>query len=352
MQIRKRAKSVSFGKSEKEKDKDKKKEPEAKSVAKAEEEKVEDVSAEKEAKSVSTSQPSEPKEPNEKIVEKESELSSTPEIVKGPQSPEVVTPPDEFLTDTMSSQPATTESIKPLTIEPINPNEDTATKLPTEPGEKTETPEVNEELSATPPPSAFTIQGNNIEAPTRENGKKKHFLLYFLVVAFFSFLLGLGAMAAVTYGFVNIPFLKDPSLSSNLKTVMKSNPIPNPLAKASPTPTPEPKPKPTTVPTEKPLDLKAYTISVLNGSGIVGKAAEVKTSLTTAGFTVSTTGNADRNDYTTTQVAVKKSVDKAYITKLEEELKKTFKVEAVSTIPSDASQQSDVTITLGKTPAN
>ena len=78
----------------------------------------------------------------------------------------------------------------------------------------------------------------------------------------------------------------------------------------------------------------------------------VKTSLTTAGFKVTTTGNADNSDYTKTQISAKKSVDPAFLAKLEDELKKTFVVDTtVATLPSAPSTPNDVTVTLGKSTA-
>lgn len=150
-------------------------------------------------------------------------------------------------------------------------------------------------------------------------------------------------MAAVSYGWLTIPGVKIPS---NLQVQ-----IPAMLGGSNPTPTIAPTEAPAVVeaPTEKPVDLSAFTVSVLNGSGVVGKASEVKTTLTTAGFKVSTTGNADKSDYTTTQISAKKSVDKAYIEKLEEELKKSFEVTAASTAPE--TDTTDVTVTIGKNPA-
>jgi len=90
----------------------------------------------------------------------------------------------------------------------------------------------------------------------------------------------------------------------------------------------------------------SFTISVLNGSGVSGKAAKIKAQLTTAGFKVTVTENATNSDFTKTEIASKKSVSPAFLTKLEAELKKSFIVDSsISVLPS--SSPTDVTVTLG-----
>ncbi|MFZ9987117.1 MAG: LCP family protein [Candidatus Nanopelagicales bacterium] len=44
------------------------------------------------------------------------------------------------------------------------------------------------------------------------------------------------------------------------------------------------------------------TVSVLNGSGVAGRAAEVAAALEAQGFTVASVGDADRSDYTSTEI--------------------------------------------------
>lgn len=362
MQTRKRAKSITFGKPKKEAEatpaeKEEKKvvAPEPEETPKKAPEVIEPVTekpAEKEpelteaAKKVLALEEASTEEPKKEEKPKdEEELSETPGIVKGP---EAVTPEDEFVTDTTPTN--TIEPVSPpaeeeeKTIASDNLSEPTSPITEPEPEKKKEEAAENSDLSPTPPASAFTIAGNDIDASAGDDGKKKNFVLYFIVVALISFVLGLGAMAAVTYfGLVKLPLTGLPTNAQDL--VNKVNPM-------QPTPTTAPTAAPTVAPTEKPVDLKAYTVSVLNGSGIKGKAAEVKGTLTTAGFQVGTTGNADRSDYTTTQIAAKKTVDKAYLDKLTAELKKSFKVEPVSTIPSDSSQTADVIVTLGSEAGN
>src|SRR5258708_10322264 len=75
---------------------------------------------------------------------------------------------------------------------------------------------VSPELSATPPQSAFTIQESGVTTPTiSDNGtEKKRFGLYFFIIAFLSFALGLGAIAAANY--FHVITLSMPKLSSNI----------------------------------------------------------------------------------------------------------------------------------------
>ena len=73
-------------------------------------------------------------------------------------------------------------------------------------------------------------------------------------------------------------------------------------------------------------NLKDYKIQVLNGSGIAGEAAKLKDLLEQEGFSVESTGNADKNDYEKTVVRANKEVPPNVINKLKEFLKKNYLV--------------------------
>jgi hypothetical protein len=339
MQTRKRAKSVTFGKKPKEKD-------QKEHVKKAAEEEVAAIPSDKE-ESVETP---------DSHVESQSELSATPPKAEETEPPAVETPSSEFVSDnplaTSPEQPAKSSEEPVAVTEPTQPvveNNELAqpveipaqpTTTPTTPTQPAEQPS-SQELSSTLPPSAFTIQTN--EQPAQETAtaatvaeerpQKKRFGLYFLVVAFLSFILGLGAMAGASYlGLVHVNFSR---LSSGVQ-------MPGLLAQ-KPTPT---VPPPTAAPTQKPVDLTAYTIAILNGSGISGKAADEKTALTTAGFKVTSTGNATNSSFTKTEISAKSTVNHDFLTKLENELNKSYKVDTtVATSP--ASDATDITVTLG-----
>jgi len=338
MQTRKRAKSVSFGKK-----KDKGEKEHVKKI-------VEDEA------SVSVADKAEGIEAKEARVETSAGLSATPpKAEEAPQENAVATPSNEFVSDNpLSSSPEQPKEAKEqesaaLTPEPAAGGElsqpvETGAPSATEPQSQGEQGSA-EELSSTLPPSAFTIQTNEQPAQPATNtnaaptdaepvpAEKKRFGLYFLVVAFLSFILGLGAMAGASYlGLVNVNLTKLPAS------------IPAFLGSKPPTPT---VPAPTTAPTEKPVDLTAFTVTVLNGSGIGGKAADVKSSLTTAGFKVSSTGNADKSTYTKTEISAKKTVNHDFITKLQDELNKDYDVDKTIATSSD-SDATDVTVTLGQ----
>jgi hypothetical protein len=352
MQTRKRAKTITFGKTEK--PKEDAVQTSKKEELKIEEPKKETVTAHPEQSTPGLSHAAkkvvEEVNPVEEQKEVDDEVPTVPEVPKEKEAEEVLTPADQFLSDSPGPSspdvivPKEDKSNAPMVLEPLStPSATPESTVPAIPEQKPAEPGFSPELSPTPPSSAFTIQENNNVVASSGETKKKNFVLYFIVVAFISFALGLGAMAAVSHFGLLPKNLPNISLNSNVLKNM------NPL---KPTPTPVATVVPTTVPTAKPLDLKAYTISVLNGSGVVGKAAEVKTTLTTAGFKVGTTGNADRSDYTTTQIAAKKTVDQAYLDKLQTELKKSYSLEPVSTLPSDSAESADIIVTLGKTAAH
>jgi hypothetical protein len=100
----------------------------------------------------------------------------------------------------------------------------------------------------------------------------------------------------------------------------------------TPTPTPTVLPEPT-----KAVDLTQYEIEVLNGSGVGGEASKQKTVLETAGFTVSSIGNADNSDYTNTIIKAKTEVSKAFLDKLTNVLENNLTVGAVETLSGDSS---------------
>lgn len=91
---------------------------------------------------------------------------------------------------------------------------------------------------------------------------------------------------------------------SNFKSIK----IPLITKKITPTITPTPTFTPTPTPSIKKEDLK---IQVLNGSGIAGKASEMKDILKKKGYSEIITGNADNYDYKITEIQVKKDKKEA-----------------------------------------
>ncbi len=160
--------------------------------------------------------------------------------------------------------------------------------------------------------------------------RKKNIFLDFLAVAFVSFLIGLLSMAGASFLFkdMNLNFTGSSKISVSI-----------PPAREKPTAS-EKHPS-------KAVELSAFTIKVLNGSTTSGEAAKLQKKLVDAGFKVGSIGNADRSDYNKTQVLVKKKVDSAYMNKLKDVLKKTYMLEPDSQLPSSASEEADVVITIG-----
>lgn len=342
MQTRKRAKSVMFGKKITDKEK---KEPTKHHIVEKEVIKESEKTAAKASVVERRAVPEKPhidEELSSKLPETEEEsqvIDETPanDIAEDSPVSEAPEPPKDI-------KEALSENTDDPIVQPKG--EDHVLSQPIEtPPQPVVTPdqsvsqEGTQELSSTLPPSAFSIQTDDQAPPVNNTVTpgKKRFVIYFFVVAFISFILGLAAMAGASYfGLTNFNLNK---LSSNVH-------IPNMLGQ-KPTPTVMP---PTVAPTQKPVNLAAYTIAVLNGSGIAGKAASEKSALTSAGFSVTSVGNAANSNYTKTEISAKSSVDQAFLTKLENELQNDYVVDtSVATSPS--SSQTDVTVILGTSSA-
>lgn len=98
-------------------------------------------------------------------------------------------------------------------------------------------------------------------------------------------------------------------------------------------------------PTPEEVDVSAYTIEVLNGSGISGAAAKAKTLLTDESFTVESTGNADASDYEKTVIKVKGSVPETYIEALKQLLSQSYELDSVEDLAETS--DTDVVIIIG-----
>lgn len=190
-------------------------------------------------------------------------------------------------------------------------------------------PEVSPRIETTPVASvsgnSVPESDNDITETTEEVTKKSSFLRIFILLLVLLLLIGGGYWYASSANLLP-GVLSGPSTQQNV--------------------TPSQVPVATATPTQAAVDLSTYKISVLNGSGVPGQAASVKSDLTDAGFTVTNTGNADSTDVTDTIISAKSSVEKAYIEKLTKALEKTYVVS--SDIKSlDDSESADVVITIG-----
>lgn len=128
------------------------------------------------------------------------------------------------------------------------------------------------------------------------------------------------------------------------KSAIKSNGEKLHDSALSPTPAEESPISP--APTQEEVDISAYTIVILNGSGIAGEAARVKAALEQEGFTVVSIGNADQSDYENTMIQIKKDTPQAFMGMLKSVLEKTYvfgETEALS-----KQEESDVRIIIGR----
>lgn len=128
-------------------------------------------------------------------------------------------------------------------------------------------------------------------------------------------------------------------LISNFKSVDLSNLTKGLTAKATPTPTFTPTPTPT--PAFKKEDLK---VKVMNGSGVAGKASEMKEILLEKKYGDIITANADSFDYTLTELQIKKSKSQA-ATIIKEDLK--VYLTAFKETVLDESEAADIVIIFG-----
>jgi hypothetical protein len=255
----------------------------------------------------------------------------TPELPTNPFSVTMPTMPEHPLPETHENPFV---SATPLTNE-THPSDQT-TDQPIQ-----QTPLENSELSSTLPKEDPLPHQSSFSTPVEveTNNKGKGIVIYFIIVAFIAFLVGIGSMALFTFGF------------GKMNGGVPHMSLFHFMAKATPTPIKTTKmTSPTPMPT-KAVDLTAYNIKILNGSGVNGAASKLKTELTTDGFTVVSAGNADKSDYTDTIIAVKKDLNADYLNKLKEVLKKEFNLGQDAQLSDTDAKEADVTITIGSSPA-
>ena len=100
-------------------------------------------------------------------------------------------------------------------------------------------------------------------------------------------------------------------------------------------------------PPEAQVDLTKYPINVMNGSGTPGQAGAVKDLLTTAGFSVTKTGNAPSYDFTKTVIKAKVDVPAEFLTKLSTALSKSYVLDTNQ--PLATSSAASVQVIVGST---
>ncbi len=72
---------------------------------------------------------------------------------------------------------------------------------------------------------------------------------------------------------------------------------------SSPTPTPSPSPTPQPI-----LNRSEWSFEVLNGSGVTGQAKKIADQIKALGYEVVKTGNADKSNYTDSQILAKEEL--------------------------------------------
>lgn len=125
---------------------------------------------------------------------------------------------------------------------------------------------------------------------------------------------------------------------------------PEPTSAESPTPSPTntPTPKPTVNPVDKStgLDRSKLSVTVQNGSGVVGAAGKAADILKNLGYDVSSTGNADNYDYVAVVIQVK-SIDSDFLALLKKDLSGSYTIGSTSANLS-SSFSSDALVIIGK----
>lgn len=125
-----------------------------------------------------------------------------------------------------------------------------------------------------------------------------------------------------------------------------------PTPTVTPTPTPSPSKTPTPKPTSNPvdsstgLDRSTLTVSVQNGSGVAGAAAKASDFLKSLGYDVTSTGNADNENYQNVTIQVKNSKS-SFLSLLKSDLSKNYTVGTTSANLS-ASSSADSLVIIGK----
>lgn len=157
------------------------------------------------------------------------------------------------------------------------------------------------------------------------------FLLSFVVT--FGLLYAFSQMNMKSLGF---------AMPSMPKFALPSMPF---LSQATPTPLPSPTPtKPTPTPTPS-VNREEIRIKVLNGSGISGKASDVKAFLTEKGYQEILTGNAEGFDFDKTVVQIKKDQEKKLKPLIAEDI--TSQVSSPTFETLDEDEASDMVIIVG-----
>lgn len=156
----------------------------------------------------------------------------------------------------------------------------------------------------------------------KKGGKLKAFFIALVIVMI------LGAIGGGIYYYTTRVSNQDNS------TVTPTTDLPTPTFTPTPTESPEP------------VELSDYSVEVLNGSGVAGKAGVIATLLEEEGFASADAANADNQDYTDTLVLMKADIPEGVFTELERILGKDYVLE-LSSDKLDEDSEYDVQVILG-----
>lgn len=178
------------------------------------------------------------------------------------------------------------------------------------------------------PVPIIETENTTVNIPVEEKKRPKNFIMLFLVFVIGTFI---GA------GLIFVYLTRFSKTKSNVPNEQDSSAE----VSVSPIPTQET--------TKAPVDLKKYSIEVLNGSGTSGLAGNLKTTLETEGFNVLSSGNATNSSFIETVIRSKTNVDQSFVEKLKSILDKSFVVTETPDLLD--TEKSDVVIIIGsKTP--
>ncbi len=260
------------------------------------------------------------------------------------QSPSSSTPAPQVLPEVQQSQPvgvvpvATTPSVVLPDSTPNTADKKEDIQVST-PSASVQPPVDTPTTPATPATSlrsATSASETFLEGLPEKSSSKKGTIVLLLIIL----LVLCGAFGGYIYWRQGKNILSQkfslPSFISNKNNSAKSEVKITPTLVVTPTPTA--------------IDKSQYSIQVLNGSGVTGEAAKVKQFLTSDGFSVSTTGNADNENYTDTEIKAKSSVSQAFLTELMKELSVTYSVSSTTSVLS-AQSSADIIVIIGSSPA-
>lgn len=170
-----------------------------------------------------------------------------------------------------------------------------------------------------------TVSPAPIYQESQDKNAKWLWLLIFLIIigaVVFAFFRGIGPFESIS------PFAKN---------FASPTPSPSPVAISSPISEPSP--------STEDLDRTEVNVRVVNGSGVSGKAASVRDFLEEIGWKVASIGNADADDYETTEVRFKAD-SKKFESLILDDLSSDYDASA-SSDDLDASDSADIEVIVG-----